>query len=53
MESSHGNIIDEDVPFYQIVLHGLVNLAGDPLNLADDYRESFLKGDGDRLQPLL
>lgn len=30
------NIIDEQVPFYQMVLHGYVNYAGEPLNLGAD-----------------
>ncbi|MFW5985511.1 MAG: DUF5696 domain-containing protein, partial [Halanaerobiaceae bacterium] len=36
------NIIDEGIPFMQIVLHGFYNYAGEPLNLADTDRE-FLK----------
>ena len=30
-------ILDEEIPFYQIVLHGLVPYSGRPVNLAEDY----------------
>ena len=43
MTSSNYNLIDESIPFNQIVLHGLVGYAGKPLNLADNYRFSMLK----------
>lgn len=36
-------IIDEQVPFYQAALHGYLSYAGEPLNLAPDYREVLLK----------
>ena len=36
-------IIDQEVPFYEIVLHGLVPYAGTPLNLAADYEKAILK----------
>ncbi|MDR0376021.1 MAG: DUF5696 domain-containing protein [Treponema sp.] len=36
-------IIDASVPFYQIVLHGLVPFAGRAINLAEDYRFNLLK----------
>lgn len=36
MSSSKLNILDEEVPFYQIVLHGYVDYAGRPWNFADD-----------------
>lgn len=41
--SSRHDIFDASVPFYQIALHGYINYAGEPLNLAADYRESLLK----------
>jgi len=36
MENSGFNITDESVPFYQMVLHGFIDYAGSPVNLADD-----------------
>lgn len=36
-------ITDTVVPFYQIALHGFVNFAGSPLNLADDYSYELLR----------
>lgn len=41
--SSNHEIFDETVPFYHLVLHGYINYAGEPLNLADDYRKGLLK----------
>lgn len=43
MSSNNYNIIDQEIPFYQMVIHGYINYAGDAMNLADDYRTSFLK----------
>ena len=37
------NLIDEQIPFYQMALHGLVNYSGEALNLAEDEEESILK----------
>lgn len=37
------NIIDEEIPFYEIVLHGLVSYAGTPINLSPDYERNLLK----------
>jgi len=34
MGSTDYNIVDETVPFYQIVLHGFVDYTGSPINLA-------------------
>jgi hypothetical protein len=36
MDSTNYNIVDETVPFYQIVLHGFVDYTGRPINLAGD-----------------
>lgn len=36
-------IIDEQIPFYTMVLHGLVNYTGDAYNLAENQEENFLK----------
>lgn len=30
-------IIDTEIPFYQIVVHGCINYAGDAINISDDY----------------
>nr|WP_144922149.1 DUF5696 domain-containing protein [Paenibacillus bovis] len=43
MDSNQYLILDETIPFYQLVLHGYVNYAGAPLNLADDYTYELLK----------
>ncbi len=37
------NLLDQEIPFYEIVLHGLVPYAGTPLNLAADYEKALLK----------
>lgn len=36
------SIIDKNVPFYQIALHGLKDYTGEPINLIGDYMEEFL-----------
>ena len=41
--SSNHEILDETVPFYQLVLQGCVDYAGEPLNLAADYRLELLQ----------
>ncbi len=37
------NIIDLEVPFYTMALHGLVDFAGDAVNLSADYEKNLLK----------
>ncbi|MBE5800727.1 MAG: hypothetical protein E7319_00370 [Clostridiales bacterium] len=37
------SIIDQQVPFYQIALHGMKDYTGAPINLASDYRRELLK----------
>ncbi|MCH5287954.1 MAG: hypothetical protein J1E43_11055 [Christensenellaceae bacterium] len=37
------SIIDEDVPFYQIAIHGAVDYTGLPINLADDWQTELLQ----------
>ncbi len=41
--SSNYFITDEDVPFYQMVYHGLFHYAGKPINQSSDIRLDFLK----------
>ncbi len=42
--SSNGmRLIDKDVPFYEIVIKGYREFAGEALNLADDYKTALLK----------
>ena len=36
-------IIDRQVPFYQIVLHGYKNYVGESINIAQDYKDALLK----------
>ena len=36
-------IIDEQIPFYQIALHGTKNYTGEPVNLAGDYQTTLLE----------
>ena len=42
-DSNHARIIDTPVPFYEMVLHGYMNYAGDCMNLTDDYNTTLLK----------
>lgn len=37
------NIIDEQVPFYQMALHGIVNYSGEAINLSENEEENILK----------
>jgi len=37
------SIIDEQIPFYQMAVHGYVNYAGTPVNLASDSQYAVLK----------
>jgi hypothetical protein len=43
MDSSHFVYTDQTVPFYQLVLHGLVTYTSKPTNLRDDSRIEFLR----------
>lgn len=36
-------IIDEEIPFYPIALHGLIPYAGEAVNLAGNYEKNILK----------
>lgn len=39
--SSQFNITDKSIPFYQMVIHGYINFAGEPVNLAVDQNIAF------------
>jgi hypothetical protein len=43
LTSSHHLLEDESIPFFAIALHGLVNYAGGPANLSEDYRDVVLR----------
>ncbi len=43
LKGSGYGLIDEEVPFYQIALHGHVNYAGQPLTLAENSEEEVLR----------
>ncbi len=43
MDSSHFVVMDETVPFWQIVVRGLVPYTAPPVNLRDDARAEFLR----------
>lgn len=43
LDSKGFNIIDEEIPFYQIALHGVVPYAGEAINLAENYKKNLLK----------
>ena len=43
LKGSGYGIIDKEVPFYQLAIHGLVNYAGEALNLAQNEEEELLK----------
>ncbi len=43
MDNNHYRMIDEAVPFYEMVIRGYMNFAGAPLNNSDDYTTTLLK----------
>jgi len=43
LQGSGYNIVDRQIPFYQIALHGCVSYTGEPLNTAGNYRREVLK----------
>lgn len=43
LAGSQYSIVDQIVPFYQIAIHGYVNYAGEPLNLAENFEEELLR----------
>ena len=43
MDSNSFYIVDESIPFYQMVIRGYIEFTGSPLNMADDFKEELLK----------
>ncbi len=43
LANSNYIVESESIPFYQIVVHGCVNYAGEPVNLAVNYKQNILK----------
>lgn len=43
LETKGYNIIDEEVPFIEIVLHGIIPYSGTAINLASDYEHNLLR----------
>jgi hypothetical protein len=43
MDSTHYDLFDATIPFYQIVAHGLVSYNGQPYNLHNDGWRTFLR----------
>lgn len=43
LQSSQFKVVDYDVPFYQMVIHGYIPYATEPINAAADSTELFLK----------
>lgn len=43
LNSSGFVIADREIPFYQMVIHGYVNYAGEPINYTVDSQETLLK----------
>ncbi len=37
------HIVDEEIPFYQIVIHGLISYAGKPINLSASIQDDLLR----------
>jgi len=42
-DSNNFTIADESIPFYQLVVRGYVEYAGEPINLSTDYKRTMLK----------
>lgn len=43
LSSNRYRVIDEEIPFYEMVLHGYLPYAGEAANLSDDYETVLLK----------
>ena len=42
VDSTHHCLLDESIPFFPIVLHGLVDYTGDALNITADFKNNLL-----------
>ena len=42
LQSSGFDVFDEDIPFYQLVLHGVIPYSGTPINASADSDQTFL-----------
>ena len=51
MISSRSFIFDEDIPFYQLVMHGIIPYSGTALNAESDMIDTFLKAVATGCQP--
>lgn len=43
LQGTDYSIIDQNVPFYQIAIHGAVDYTGQPINLTDDWETELLR----------
>ncbi|MBR1820625.1 MAG: hypothetical protein IJ769_03275 [Clostridia bacterium] len=43
LEGTEYSIIDDNVPFYQIAIHGSVDYTGQPINLTEDWETELLR----------
>ncbi len=43
LDSNGYMIFDEEVPFYEMVIHGYIDYAGEAWNMSDDYETTLLK----------
>ena len=43
LDSNSPNIVDEEIPFYCIAIHGLVPYAGNAVNMSSDFDKNILK----------
>lgn len=43
MDSNKLRLIDESIPFYEMVIRGYIEYAGEPLNMSDDFTTTLLK----------
>lgn len=43
LAGSQYTILDKNIPFYQIALHGYVNYSGEAINLSGDYEDAILR----------
>lgn len=43
IQSSQNYLFDESIPFYQIVIHGIIPYASEPINMGNDFENDMLK----------